>query len=1276
MSSVNNINNNNYVVNVGRTTPVDPGPQPASKSIPVVVSTDQEAVPVVEQNKILSEVSLSLLGIPRAEVALGIFADVNTYDVNPSEWSNSPEQRKSVLPGESANYTNVQGKQTTGISHLPEESGALVEAGADETAVLTSKRFFRYQPGRVSAATFGIKSSTAVGALGVGGRKAVQNPTIKKYGIFDKFDGYYWETRDTAQDDQFAVVRRTQSIIRSNPIAFGQGQLDDHALAGKPPARAFNPTRSFTAASKALSKQRFTIIDTVIAASGYYATETAINQDKCRRDMDLAIDAYINDLTYGGTGYTNVNATTYRTANASNQTEEAQLHTELGAEIKAQLDAINESVAGNKTDTLSAITSAAAGGTQPLLENIIWSTEVSKIATIFEVYRKYLGYLVSVDQTYDTTEYAARGYESADAYEKVLKYKCLRDVKFAVDAYRDDIAGGGNAATIYNAKRYYFLDISNPDTPVSGLQVYSQTETNGDPKEIARHTYLKKLLVGTADEGAADGTEVVAGLTPIKSVLDLFGLTDEKSNLTSLCDITINNFTTPYEGGVEFGDSAVFGDVAILRDGLIMTHAALYDPSLLKEAVKQIAIDGTDANTIMCEKGDFIIGQYVNYYNAADAANDGRTFKIKKVDGHKSHIITLTDPDNESLEFTPTGGSYEIESPVPFIFPKDYDDPFGGEAPQNGERFGGMFPYKYTGSGVLPEVSGGSDPAKGRIDTAIDTTANSASLQLQIDDLNLQYVGWVRDHVDPQYWSVYEYRVPRSRFSGDSLDGPFEADGETIKTRNAVYSDNVSANRAGESYIINNEQVVEQSVWDYDFSKVTMLKIEFSWYGAVGALFLAYVPVGNGEARWVRVHHLRCSNQLKISSLGNATLPITYLVYGGGSEKRYGISNDARANSGYNSSYSENLVKYGASYYIDGGDRGTVRLYNHSSVDPAKGDVQGSKYSFGVDAGAVLDGAPASQNTINPYLVVTNLNGAPALDTFYMGAKIITGNPADQDIEVIWIDTVNNYLYINKVTAASPSTIEVVVNRPKMLYGLKTKANIISGDGAEVRNRVQVYPTKLSVGTTGSNAGKLTLLKTPLFQNDIGTAGTFTTTAETNLSDTNLLTSTDLGYIQSDGDSIYGYFKGYLNDSTTFIKLLGKLERINDLYYFYPYNVFSGKLVINAGSEFVKEGVFDSVGTQMAPIINDFSKERLSSVFVSNVVASPIPGTGTDVATYYVNAGSQDYDLSAYFDYNKEYISFPLTDSIETLYLSVESQAAHTGAPLLNVSASVTWEEQ
>jgi hypothetical protein len=65
------------------------------------------------------------------------------------------------------------------------------------TAVLTSKRFFRYQPGRVSAATFGVKST--VSPIGAADDKSytydfAQNPIIRKYGIFDNFDGYYWET--------------------------------------------------------------------------------------------------------------------------------------------------------------------------------------------------------------------------------------------------------------------------------------------------------------------------------------------------------------------------------------------------------------------------------------------------------------------------------------------------------------------------------------------------------------------------------------------------------------------------------------------------------------------------------------------------------------------------------------------------------------------------------------------------------------------------------------------------------------------------------------------------------------------------------------------------------------------------------------------------------------------------------------------------------------------------------------------------------------------------
>ena len=135
------------------------------------------------------------------EVALGIFADVNTHDVNPTEWTSTPEQYATVAPPEGVTGIGTFG---WGLTHVPEESGALVEAPPDKSAILTSKRFFRYQPGRVSSATFGVKTTT-IDDNGA----TVQNPSVRKYGIFDNYDGYYWETRNNGLGDNFSVVRRT-----------------------------------------------------------------------------------------------------------------------------------------------------------------------------------------------------------------------------------------------------------------------------------------------------------------------------------------------------------------------------------------------------------------------------------------------------------------------------------------------------------------------------------------------------------------------------------------------------------------------------------------------------------------------------------------------------------------------------------------------------------------------------------------------------------------------------------------------------------------------------------------------------------------------------------------------------------------------------------------------------------------------------------------------------------------------------------------------------------
>ena len=201
-----------------------------------------------------------------------------------------------------------------------------------------------------------------------------------------------------------------------------------------------------------------------------------------------------------------------------------------------------------------------------------------------------------------------------------------------------------------------------------------------------------------------------------------------------------------------------------------------------------------------------------------------------------------------------------------------------------------------------------------------------------------------------------------------------------------------------------------ESVWNIDFSKVTMFKIEYSWYGAVGGHFLAYVPDATtaGEARWVRMHHLRASNQLTSPSLANPTLPITYLVQKGTSGNE------------------NSLYKYGASYYIDGGDKGTITARSAS-------------------------------------------------------------NAADRSI-----------------TASGT-----------MLLGLRTKETI---GASSIRNRMQVYPTRLGIGT--SARGVIRLVKNPTV-----VSGTPSFTSADSLSPIEFTTSSGISTI-SGGTTVATFFVG------------------------------------------------------------------------------------------------------------------------------------------------------
>jgi len=1245
-----NVNANSAVTVVGRTAPVPPGQQKSEKSIPVVIASDQSTIPVAEQNKIQSEVALSLLGIPRSEVALGIFADVNTYDVNPTEWTATPEQFATVG---TTGYSGI-GTFGWGLTHVPEESGALVEAPPDRSSILTSKRFFRYQPGRVSSATFGVKT-TLLDSNGA----TVQNPAVRKYGIFDNYDGYYWETRNNGAGDNFSVVRRTQASTFVNPVPF-------------------------------------------------------------------------------------------RTSPSPFQTQDYGVTNPYDPLEPRASEAVDPTDSQGRSSTPAGYTNRKLGDLVILRDNLVMT---------------HAG-------VYD---------------ESLLQPKSTVGITSIYDGNVISMVGLANSIT--NA-------------------VYDIT------------TGLMTLTTET-DHGYKNGKFV------------------------QLCGIGMTCYLDPstpkYYPNRVYGYNVVridSGNQFTVNVGVSTVQTFYYTGA-----------GGGGGYTVGLSTGQYIAYEKGTAGSAIGGLTDEKIYKIENVNVDKTTGISTASLINLQTNQPVTGltngtglTGHQICTPVPFVQPVTTSNSvLSGKNTYSTVQPTGMFPYQYEKDGTT----------EGYIKTDL-ASGSSGTLKIAIDNVNEYYDKWVNQNVDIQYWGVYEYRVPRSRFSGDRLDNA---------TDDLLFSDSVADKRPGSLVTDANtgEIIQDTSIWDLEFDKVTMYKVEFSWYGAVGALFLAYVPVSNGEARWVRVHHLRASNQLKVSSLGNATLPITYMVYGGGNENRYGYTNSLRtdANATYGSA-SEHIVKYGASYYIDGGDRGTVKLFSHGT--PVEQEVFGLKRTFACGAGTTKADLASATLTLDPFITAGATSGLST--AFYTGAKIITNDPLDQNIEITYVDTTTRKLHLNSpLNTSNPTSMVVIPNRVTPLVGIKCRDFIQSSTGRDVRNRTQVYPTRLS---TGSDAViKVDLLKSPIFQTNsvivkpsvvdgfnAGTNGQIKLSSETNIgkrgkptsvpvplstytgvhvfvpasssltdaikvvtngggsasagdtpdivnttsgavydSSTGIITFTtaahglDAGatirikkeslaftcdldnntkvkvyprvtdpifdnildstggsagyggsvdgnysfivtvltvpstttftvritnasgdtpssaeYIRDIDGGAYGYFRGRFETDATNkkISVLGYLENRgkdrtkgidSDDYYFYALNSTSDSIILNTTDPFIREEDADPEGNTTAAEPASFTLAQLSSIKVAPQLRAPIPKTGTIVASLYVPASGENYDLSPYFDYNKEYLSFPLTNVVDSLYLcgstqknyladNVFSPASVGATARANVSASLTWEEQ
>lgn len=1007
---------------IGKTAPVPLGQQKAVNSLPVVFAEDQPPIPVEEQNKIQSEVALSLLGIPRAEVALGIFADVNTYDINPSEWSQSPLENDPVTG--------------TGLFHLDKEAGAELAATTGRTTILTSKRFFRYQPGRVSSSTMGVRMNRTLSTYdpATPARNIMKGaPTIKKWGIFDKYDGYYFEIKNNGDKNDFSCVRRTQALVPSQP-------------------------------------------------SGIDSTPSAWNK--------VTALSGTSNIKEGNWGVVGVDPVIYRNG------------------LCYVAAAINDPSLCYAPESVRAIESAPT--------------------TLSE-------------------------YEYDEDYSLRL-------------AYRD---ADGEFVEHMEGRQFAFpFDQREPDTYFPSE--YSDWETN-----------------------------------------NLF----------------------------------------------------------LKPASEYIRLDAH------CRWEDLVT-------NLSRGGGAGFTAEIG-ISGDQLNV----NPSNA--------------------------------------RFGYDTAPNETSSGVkvwnlLVSVQGSTQISNAQYSAAFPTPHRTSSYDVNNESIgrkNITLKEWFKICVPPQYRDVYEWRPVRSMFSNDQLNGRSDnlVRWSDVSSANVDPSD-IGIKRPGDPVIVGGQPLVDASVYDVDFTKVTMWKIEFSWYGAVGALFLCYVPVSNGEARWVRVHHMRASNQLDVASLGNATLPITYMTHAGLSN---GLPDDKSI-----------LVKYGASYYIDGGDKGTVKLLSKSSDFAKNVSYSGIRTTI------------ASTPTQN-YFSISGSVVPQAVKDQLIGSYL----KSDTTTKVIWVENdggSNVRLYFNKsvVSFSLSDPIEIIVpRRQRSLTALRAKDEVANSTGVPIRNRIQLYPLKYGIGltdlTSDTNILTVNFIKNPLLiTNNVNNStlsqsynlplytdnsdqgqgfalgsGSVPRLIEsvTNITSGNYTTLSNL--LPSDGSYIHFYMRGLptsvvpiggfptnpgVQESATLVRIFKRLGQIyiqNFSSKNEPISVFGSLLPVRMYTFDTSGTITNFTGTFTHSKYEDQKKwnesarvgtfesiAQLSGASVSqDFLLSPVADTGTIIFSLYCNNGGSQFDLSDYFAYNKEYLSYPLTNEVDiiSVYGLWESTTA-TGQPssTLSIVNSLTWEEQ
>ena len=322
-----------------------------------------------------------------------------------------------------------------------------------------------------------------------------------------------------------------------------------------------------TKAYNRIVNRKSEIVEDMVFWVEKFHQELAYNQDTCRRDAGLIVDAIARDL-YTGSNFATTKAgmSYYRLIASAEKVKNEQLYATVGAIkfLAQKVRRVATTYANASVNLLiEDLTSYINGGFTPVPKWVTPSdADVNDVAA---------GSIIYENKEYITAEVIAYldEYYPAVSYDKA---KCRRDIGYLVDALKYDMTYNSNYASIKFAEFYYYN--------VEGVETL-QISTEEKAATLAAYDYMKQIVTGLAVNSSTspgaiqtdvepvlrDDLQTVGDAGSLAKVEDLMtivydGINDIVSGLPTITvtSIASNVFSTSIAHGLRIGDELDFVD--------------------------------------------------------------------------------------------------------------------------------------------------------------------------------------------------------------------------------------------------------------------------------------------------------------------------------------------------------------------------------------------------------------------------------------------------------------------------------------------------------------------------------------------------------------------------------------------------------------------------------------------------------------------------------------------------------------------------------------------